>query len=221
MVVRNEATRLPHVFAHHRGLGIDRFFVVDNGSTDGSRDWLLAQPDCHVFATEDSFREAGCGMAWINALLAFLTVGSWCLFIDADELLVYPFCETLRLSRFCAFLDATGSEGVETLMLDMYSRGPVHRAHYAADCPSSASARISTAATPEAGASARAPRRSSMSAARACACSIPSSQASAGPGCLRAARGGWRAFIRWASGSACRACPGAAPCRPNCARWRC
>ncbi len=135
MVVRNEATRLPHVFAHHRGLGIDRFFVVDNGSTDGSRDWLLAQPDCHVFATEDSFREAGCGMAWINALLAFLTVGSWCLFIDADELLVYPFCETLRLSRFCAFLDATGSEGVETLMLDMYSRGPVHRAHYAAGLP--------------------------------------------------------------------------------------
>ena len=43
MVVRNEAIRLPHVFEHHRKLGVDRFFVVDNGSTDGGRDWLLAQ----------------------------------------------------------------------------------------------------------------------------------------------------------------------------------
>lgn len=135
MVVRNEATRLPHVFDHHRGLGIDRFFVVDNGSTDGSRDWLLAQPDCHVFVTADSFRDAGCGMDWINALLAFLTPGGWCLFIDADELLVYPHCETLRLPRFCALLDASGSEGVETLMIDMYPRGPVRLAHYAAGRP--------------------------------------------------------------------------------------
>lgn len=132
MVVRNEALRLPFALDYHRALGVDRFFVVDNGSTDGSREWLLAQPDCHVFGAPDSFREANCGMDWINALVERLPQGSWCLFIDADELLVYPFSETLRLSRFCAFLDATGSEGVETLMLDMYSRGPVRQAHYIA-----------------------------------------------------------------------------------------
>ena len=45
--LRNEAVRLPWLFDFYRRQGVDRFFVVDNGSDDGSRDWLLAQPDTH------------------------------------------------------------------------------------------------------------------------------------------------------------------------------
>jgi hypothetical protein len=56
-VARNEAARLPHFLDHHRKLGIDRFLVVDNGSTDESRDYLLSQPDVHVWSSKSSFRQ--------------------------------------------------------------------------------------------------------------------------------------------------------------------
>jgi hypothetical protein len=42
--VRNESLRPPHFLAYHRHLGIDRFFIIDNCSCDGSPDYLLAQP---------------------------------------------------------------------------------------------------------------------------------------------------------------------------------
>jgi Glycosyl transferase family 2 len=35
---RTEALRLPYLLTYYRGIGVDRFLVIDNGSTDGSRD---------------------------------------------------------------------------------------------------------------------------------------------------------------------------------------
>src|SRR5262252_6665055 len=51
--VRNEVLRLPQTLGYYRKLGVARFFVVDNGSTDGSKEFLLAQPDCYVFVTHN------------------------------------------------------------------------------------------------------------------------------------------------------------------------
>src|SRR3981081_3952939 len=66
MTVRDEMLRLPQNLNHHRNIGVKRFFVVDNGSTDGSREFLLAQPDCHVFLTHDSFSRSMLGVDWWN-----------------------------------------------------------------------------------------------------------------------------------------------------------
>jgi glycosyltransferase involved in cell wall biosynthesis len=135
MVVRDEALRLPHLLDYHRALGVDRFYVVDNGSTDGTLELVLDQPDCHVFRTDDAFGAASFGMDWVNALVEEYGTGSWCLFIDADELLVYPHSETVRLPEFCAFLDRVGAEGVWAMMLDMYNQGPLRDARYEAGRP--------------------------------------------------------------------------------------
>src|SRR5215471_18629433 len=69
IVARNELLRLPQTLDHSRRLGVARFFVVDNGSTDGSKQFLLAQSDCHVFVTHGSHLESGYGVEWQNALL--------------------------------------------------------------------------------------------------------------------------------------------------------
>ena len=131
MVVRNEAQRLPYCLEYHRVLGIDRFFIVDNGSDDGTREFLLDQPDCHVFHASGSFAEANYGMAWINALVALHGVGSWCLFVDVDELFTYPHSEKVTLpASSCRFLDRRNSEGVFSLLLDMYSACPIAEAIY-------------------------------------------------------------------------------------------
>nr|WP_281409330.1 glycosyltransferase family 2 protein [Microvirga terricola] len=135
MVVRNEVSRLPYHLAYHRTLGVDRFFFVDNGSEDGTVDFLLSQPDCHVFQTFASFGEANYGMHWINLLVERFGIGSWCLFLDADELFTFPHADELSLPDFCRFLDQTGNEGAFALLLDMYNRGPIADAVYAPGTP--------------------------------------------------------------------------------------
>lgn len=120
-VQRNEMLRLPSLLRHYRKLGVKHFFFIDNNSDDGSFEYLLAQPDCHVFWTANSFYEAGMGMAWINGLIHhFAAEGQWCIHPDADELLVYPHMETHNLQAFTQYLDTQGHQLVSSYMLDMY-----------------------------------------------------------------------------------------------------
>jgi glycosyltransferase involved in cell wall biosynthesis len=132
MNARNEALRLPYALEYHRALGVDRFFVVDNGSTDGTLDLLLQTRDVHLFSTDESYAASNYGLAWINPLLAEFAVGHWQLTIDADELLVYPDCERVDLHVLTERLDAAGDEAVATFLLDMYGDGPIASTAYAA-----------------------------------------------------------------------------------------
>eukprot|EP01031_Cornospumella_fuschlensis_P042141 gene42141-51456_t len=63
-----EALRLPSTLDHHRRLGVDRFLVIDNGSVDGTVDYLTSQPDVHLFQTTESFAAANDGLHWGNAV---------------------------------------------------------------------------------------------------------------------------------------------------------
>ncbi len=125
MVVRNEAARLPTCMDYYRRLGVSRFFIVDNDSDDGTPDWLLAQPDVHVWHTAASFGAARCGTDWTESLLRAHGQGRWCLVVDADELLVYPGSETRPLSDLCAELDRAGLRALMAIMVDMYSDRPI------------------------------------------------------------------------------------------------
>ena len=133
--VRNEAVRLPHFLDYHRNLGIDRFFVVDNASEDGSAEYLLAQSDVHVFHTSESYATSRFGVAWLNELLDGHGVGHWTLTLDADELLVYPLSETVDIHRLTSFLSQAQADGLVTFLLDMYSRAPIRETSYSPGSP--------------------------------------------------------------------------------------
>jgi len=124
-VVRNERARLPHLVRHYQALGVDRMFFVDNGSTDGSAEWLDAQPGCHVLTTHASYAEANYGTDWANLLVSRLGVGHWCLLVDADELFVFPDFETVPIQQYIQALEEEGAEAVFAFMLDMYPEGPL------------------------------------------------------------------------------------------------
>lgn len=126
--LRNELIRLPYFIDFYRKMGIDRFFFIDNGSTDGTTEYLLKQPDCHVFHTTDPFAEGF--VNWQNRVLDLYGTGHWCLVLDADEFFVYPHCEKLKLREFCNFLDKEGCAGLYTLMIDMYGKGNLSQAVY-------------------------------------------------------------------------------------------
>ena len=129
--LRNELMRLPVIFDYCRSLGVERFFALDNNSNDGSREFVLEQPDCHVFHTEGSHFEHNISPPhWQNAVLNVHGDGHWCLIVDADELLVYPHCETLPLKDLCAYLDGKGCDSLVAPQIDMYGAGPVASTPY-------------------------------------------------------------------------------------------
>jgi glycosyltransferase involved in cell wall biosynthesis len=123
--VRDEMLRLPRTLEHYRKLGVARFFVTDNGSTDGTKEFLLAQPDCHIFVTCDSYSEASYGLGWQNALLNEYGMNHWCLVVDADEWFIYPGYERITLPGLTAYLDRSGAQGVFSFLLDIYGPGPI------------------------------------------------------------------------------------------------
>jgi hypothetical protein len=92
-------------FQHYRAMGVDRFYIVDNESSDGTTEYLASQPDVHLFRTTDRYGESGSGTAWMNALLAEFGVGCWCVTVDIDELLIFPGSEQTPLRRLTAHLD--------------------------------------------------------------------------------------------------------------------
>lgn len=133
--VRNEILRLPYFLDYHRTLGIGRFFIVDNASDDGTREFLLSQEDVHVFFTQESYAASHCGVAWMNELLSTFGEGHWCLTLDADELLIYPESETRDLTVLTRYLDANGAGGLKTFLLDMYDDRPIAETDYSSGSP--------------------------------------------------------------------------------------
>lgn len=88
--VRNERTRLPPFLAHYRALGVTRFLVVDDESSDGTTDYLADQPDVDLFRSDIRFQAARYGTMWFYTLAQRYGVGRWYVIVDVDEYLVYP-----------------------------------------------------------------------------------------------------------------------------------
>lgn len=129
--LRNEAFRIEHFLEYYRKQGVGHFLFVDNGSTDNFMELVKGQPDCSVWYTKASYKKSNFGMHWLNYLLRKYGTDHWCLTVDPDELLIFPYCEERNLHELTEFLDSEKKENFFCLMLDMYSKVPVSEAHCA------------------------------------------------------------------------------------------
>lgn len=121
--LRNEAPRLPFFLDYYRRLGVGHFLLVDNGSDDGGTAYLAEQPDVSLWRTTASYRRSRFGVDWLNWLRRRHGHGRWCLTVDIDEFLVYPFCDTRPINALTDWLDASSIRSFGALLLDMYPRG--------------------------------------------------------------------------------------------------
>ena len=128
--LRNERVRLPYFLKYYREQGVDHFLIVDNGSGDGSSEYLAAQPDVSLWQTDASYKSSRYGVDWMNWLLSRHGHGHWCLTVDVDEFFVYPFCDTRPLAALCDWLDASEVRSFGAMLLDMYPRGAIDAQPY-------------------------------------------------------------------------------------------
>ncbi|HIC66998.1 MAG: glycosyltransferase family 2 protein [Paracoccus sp. (in: a-proteobacteria)] len=130
VTLRNERVRLPYFLDYYRDLGVQHFLMVDNGSSDGSADYLRRQDDVSLWRTNAGYKKARFGMDWLGWLLMRYGNGHWCLTVDPDEFLVYPHCDTRPLSALTSWLDSIGRRAFPAMLLDMYPSGGIEDQPY-------------------------------------------------------------------------------------------
>ena len=123
--LRNERIRLPFFLKYYRDLGVSHFFIVDNGSDDGGREYLAEQEDVSLWSTNASYKRSHFGVDWLNWLQRKYADGHWTLVVDPDEFLVYPFCDTRPLRALTDWLDASDVRSFGAMLLDMYPKGRI------------------------------------------------------------------------------------------------
>lgn len=123
--LRNEKIRLEYFLKYYRDLGVNHFLIVDNGSDDGSLEYLSRQMDVSVWGTQQSYKRARFGADWLNWLQSRHGHGHWTLVVDVDEFLVYPFCDTRPIRALTDWLDASSIRSFSAMLLDMYPKGPI------------------------------------------------------------------------------------------------
>lgn len=128
----NEINILPDFLSHYRTLCDASFLIVDDRSTDGSREYLAAQPDVTLFEPVPGAEFGKERAIWKSGLLDHYGAGQWCLSPDVDELFVCPGPVSRGLAGYIAALEAEGAEAAIALMIDMYAdlalADHVHRA---------------------------------------------------------------------------------------------
>lgn len=124
-VMRNERVRLPYFLKYYREQGINHFLIVDNGSDDGSLDYLLGQQDVSVWSTQASYKRSNFGVDWVNGLARKYAHGHWTLVVDPDEFFVYPFCDTRPIRALTDWLENSSIRSFSAMLLDMYPKGPI------------------------------------------------------------------------------------------------
>ncbi|MGY6547458.1 MAG: glycosyltransferase family 2 protein [Roseinatronobacter sp.] len=123
--IRNEIERIDWFFSHYRRLGVEHFIFIDNDSTDGTRERLMAAPDATVYATRASYKASRFGMDWITWAMLRHGCGHWCVVADADELLIYPHWPSRPLGALTAWLDRENLPVLPAMMLELYPKGPL------------------------------------------------------------------------------------------------
>lgn len=128
--LRNERARLPFFLRYYRDLGVEHFLLVDNGSDDGSREYLNGQPDVSLWTTTHSYKRSRFGVDWLTWLQSRHGHGHWTLVVDVDEFLIYPFCDTRPIRALTDWLDASSIRSFGAMLVDMYPKATVDAQPY-------------------------------------------------------------------------------------------
>jgi hypothetical protein len=122
-ICHNDIHLIESFLLHYRAMGAAHFIVLDDASTDGTREFLLNQNDVDVWESPLRYSEARRGRQWREQLFEAYGKDRWYVNVDSDEFLVFADCETRSLSELVGVLERAGDKRLAAPMIDMYA-GP-------------------------------------------------------------------------------------------------
>ncbi|WP_308917967.1 glycosyltransferase family 2 protein [Jannaschia sp. LMIT008] len=123
MLGRNLSYYIRASHEHYMALGARHLFLVDNGSTDDTREIAATLPHTTVIRSDADFRTHQTEMRRY-AVERFVRAG-WFLVVDGDEILDYPNRDRLSLPGLTGRLNEAGCTGLMAAMLEMVPEGPI------------------------------------------------------------------------------------------------
>ena len=124
-VVKDEILRIRDFFRHYTEIGIKKFVIADNGSTDGTFEYLLAREDVDLYLLDEKFSWQVKHVAF-NRLTDIYGRDRWYLLADADEQMVFEQCGYKTVEDLVRILEPRGITRVRGMLIDMYSDRPLH-----------------------------------------------------------------------------------------------
>lgn len=124
-VVKDEMFRIKIFLKHYRKLGVKRFGILDDNSKDGTREFLLEQPDVILFTANKNYTSYR-RLAWINKMISYFGSNKWFLILDADEFLYYHNCDKIDINTLINALQKNGETSAKAIMLDMFAKDELY-----------------------------------------------------------------------------------------------
>lgn len=122
--IKNDIIYLRELLEYYRKIGVNHFALIDNGSKDGTLEFLQKQRDVTLYTAPYKFKgrkKAG----WKLQVLAEIGLKRWYLWLDSDEFIVYKGIEDTDINEFVAHLYQGGYMASHGFMLDMYPDYPL------------------------------------------------------------------------------------------------
>ena len=117
----DDAQSDPEAFLdYYRSIGVEEFFIIDNGQSGQFRDFIITQSDCAVFETLGDHQEHCCGAYWVNYLKETYPHPGWDLFVGQNSRLVLPDIGAMGLGLHLDLMEARGEEVLSAAYLPLY-----------------------------------------------------------------------------------------------------
>ena len=129
LVGKNELSHLPAILEHHRSIGFDQFIYIDNGSSDGSVEYMLGQSGVSVLTTILPYSWSRFSVDWVDAVLMNYCIGKWVLVVDADEFFVFDSFESKDVNDLINLCESEGANSIYSSMIDFYANDRIVDAH--------------------------------------------------------------------------------------------
>lgn len=120
-VIKNERIRIKQFFEHYRRMGIFQFAIIDNNSTDGTKQFCSMQGDVNLFSVKTNYSSAR-RVGWINQILSKYGRNRWYIIVDSDELLDFVGSEMCSINDVIYKMEAKNIKRVLGIQVDFYSK---------------------------------------------------------------------------------------------------
>ncbi len=131
--IKNEIDKISEFLNHYRHLGVKRFALIDNCSTDGSLEFIIDQPDCDVYQVSDEYNYIKQN-TWRAHICDLYNKKCgrpmWYLGVDSDELVVYQDSENITIDKFIKKVKRHGNFHIRGQLVDMYPDGEILNTKY-------------------------------------------------------------------------------------------